>query len=318
MLKRLAVLDIGSNSTKLLVADVLGGRLERKVVDRSQVVGLAEGLTQAGTLNPEAMERTCLAVKSMADEARGLGAEVRCVATQALRIAANRDAFLELIRCRAGVDCAVVSGEEEASLSFEATAARLADRLEANEDLVVFDAGGGSTELIYGRDGAMRAKMSAPLGALVLMDRFLGLADPPTDAQWEGAVGLAHELLRETATESRFALPERFTLAGVGGTATTLGSVMLGLERFDSERIHGSLLTRGELDRQIVLYRSLRAEDRKKIKGMPPDRARISIAGAAVVSSVLDWCGKKSFTISESGLRYGMLARFAREVGEKA
>ncbi|WP_352425615.1 Ppx/GppA phosphatase family protein [Aminomonas paucivorans] len=298
-----AVLDLGTNSIKLLVAREEGGRLV-PLLDRQEIVRLGDGLTSTGVFSPEAMERGLGAVRVLAKQARDLGARrIAAVGTMGFRTARNGEAFAARLLTEAGVEVRVLPGEEEARLAFRAASSRLG----IPGPRVVFDTGGGSTEFILGSPEGISLRRSLPLGALFLHDRFLAGEDPVSFSSCEAACRAAREGLAEAAELIAQARPLGPVLVGVGGTVTTLVSVALGLTAYDPDRVTGFSLEAREVRRQIDLYRSLKVEERKALPGLHPKRAEIVLAGACIVEAVLDAFDAPALVASDRGLRYGVL-----------
>jgi exopolyphosphatase/guanosine-5'-triphosphate,3'-diphosphate pyrophosphatase len=301
---RFAVVDIGTNSVKLHVGERRAGDSWRTIVDRAEVTRLGEGLRESGALQPEPVRRTADAIVGMVGEARRAGAaEIAAVATAGMRIASNSEELVDAVQERCGVGVEVISGDEEARLAYFAATSEL--DLGAGT-LAVFDTGGGSTEFTFGRPGRVEERFSLDVGAAPLTDEF-GLAGPVSDEQLEAAFGVIAEQLARLDGRSN---PAR--LVGLGGALTNLASVQHGLETYDSDIVQGSVLDRAEVERQIALYRARTAEQRREIVGLQPGRAEVILAGACFVRTVLDKLGCEELTVSDRGLRHGLiLERFS-------
>ncbi|MDR1886121.1 MAG: Ppx/GppA family phosphatase [Synergistaceae bacterium] len=277
-----AVIDVGTNSIKLLVADYAGGGME-VLLDRSTIARLGEGSDSSGVLSPDAMDRALSVISEMAGEARSLGAaEIRAIGTQAVRASANSCDFIRAVRDACGVTITAISGEEEARLSYMAAVGALGEG-DSRKELLVFDVGGGSSEIVTGAGPDIRSSRSLPVGALSLHRRFFGAYDGPVPV---GAVSDAtcyvSSLLEGSPEVSSMASATRKDgcCAGIGGTITTLAAVELALDSHDPARITGSSLGRAGIERQIALYSSMKVSDRTSIKGLDPKRADIILAGA--------------------------------------
>lgn len=290
-----AVFDLGSNSVKMLVAMSGGGHMGL-VADEVRICALGEGLRASGRLSEAAMNRTLDALEELVDLARKLGAsDFRAVGTQALRQADNGDEFLDRIEDRCGLLVAIISGDEEARLSFRAAGASLGKR---GDDLVTFDVGGGSTEFNFGRQGQVSDSFSLPLGCIPITEDFFA-EDPPLRENVDAALNALHGELSSL-------IGKQGTLVGIGGTLTTLGSVQLGLEQFQSERMRGLRVTLGEVDRQIELYRSLPLLERRNLTGLHPERAPVILAGSCIVRAVMHRLGSQELLLSDLALRHGL------------
>ncbi|HEY2309699.1 MAG TPA: hypothetical protein VGH46_01120 [Gaiellaceae bacterium] len=296
---RFAVIDIGTNSVKLHVGERRAGDGWRAIVDRAEVTRLGEGLRESGALQAEPVRRTADAIVGMVGEARRSGAaEIAAVATAGMRIASNPEELVDAVRERCGVGIEVIPGEEEARLAYLAATAELEL---GNGTLAVFDTGGGSTEFTFGRPGRVEERFSIDVGAAPLTDEF-GLDGPVSDEQLEAALGsIADQLSR---LDGR---PQSDRLVGLGGALTNLASVQHGLETYDSDVIQGTVLDRAEVERQIALYRARTAEQRREIVGLQPGRAEVILAGACIVRTVLDKLHCDELTVSDRGLRHGLI-----------
>jgi exopolyphosphatase/guanosine-5'-triphosphate,3'-diphosphate pyrophosphatase len=294
-----AVIDIGTNSVKLHVGERRAGDNWRTIVDRAEVTRLGEGLRESGALQPEPVRRTADAIVGMVGEARRAGAaEIAAVATAGMRSASNPEELVDAVQERCGVGIEVIPGEEEARLAYLAATSEL-DL--GSGTLAVFDTGGGSTEFTFGRPGRVEERFSLDVGAAPLTDEF-DLAGPVSDEQLKAAFeAIADQLSR---LDGR---PQPARLVGLGGALTNLASVQHGLETYDSEVIQGTVLDRAEADRQIELYRTRPAEERREIAGLQPGRAEVILAGACIVRTVLDKLGCNELTVSDRGLRHGLL-----------
>jgi len=297
--RRYAAIDVGTNSVKLNVGERLDDGEWRTVVDRSEMTRLGEGIHETGRLGEEAVRRTVDAIAELADEARRAGAEeIAVVGTAGLRQAVNSDEFLDAVRERAGVLVEVIAGDEEARLSFLAAA----DALHLGTGrLGVFETGGGSSQFTFGEDGRVQERFSLDLGAVPVTERF-GL-DRAVDEQ---TVAAAREAIASQLgpLEGR---PPLDVLVGIGGAITNLAGVQLGLDRYEPGRVRGLELGAAEVDRQIELYRTRDAEERRGIRGLQPKRAEVILAGACIVRTVLAKLGRDSLTVSDQGLRHGVL-----------
>jgi len=306
--RRFAVIDVGTNSVKFYVADRQDDGTWSTVVERSEVTRLGEGLDKTGRLGREPVERTVGAVADMVDEARRLGVDdVAAAGTAGLRIAPNRVEFLDAVHDRTGVRVEVVPGEEEARLAYVATKAALGLRDEA---VVDFDTGGGSSQFTFGHGDRVVEQFSVHVGAIRFTEQF-GLDGPVDEAR------LA-EVLEAVAADLE-PLDERRApdlLVGMGGAVTNLAAVQLELAEYDPSRVRGAKLERDEVERQIELYRTRTADERRGIVGLQPKRAEVILAGACIVLTVMRKLDAPSLTVSDRGLRHGLMAeRFRRPGG---
>lgn len=298
------VIDVGTNSVKFHLGERSADGATHTVVDRAEVTRLGEGLDETGELTPGAMDRTAEAIAGMADEARrDHAAAIAAVGTAGLRIAPNRQAFLDAVRARTGIEIEVITGEEEGRLAYLAATSALPI---ARGRLVVFDSGGGSSQFSFGEATHVDERFSVDVGAVRFTERF----------------GLANAVDRETVDAALAAIADDLTrldgrrppasVIGMGGTVTNLAAVKHGLPTYDPEVVHGTVLDLDEIDREIELYRTSDIEQRRTIPGLQPARAEVILAGACVVRTILTKLGRDSLTVSDRGLRHGVfLERFA-------
>jgi exopolyphosphatase/guanosine-5'-triphosphate,3'-diphosphate pyrophosphatase len=297
---RYAVLDAGTNSIKFHIGEHAADGTWRTVVDRAELTRLGEGLEQQGVISDAALERTVAAIAGMVDEAKRHNVRaLAAVGTAGLRIAANGNAVVDTIAARTGVHIEVISGEEEGRLAYLAAKAGL-DLQQGS--LVVFDTGGGSSQFTFGHDATVDERFSVDVGAVRYTERYrLDRAVSP-DVLREAMAAIAADLSR---IDGR---PVPDALVAMGGAVTNITAVRHRLTTYDPAVVQGSVLDRAEIDRQIELYRSLDADARRAIAGLQPKRAEVILAGACIVRTVMEKLGKQSFTVSDRGLRHGVLA----------
>ncbi|MBS1184798.1 MAG: hypothetical protein H6R09_399 [Proteobacteria bacterium] len=301
---RYAVIDAGTNSIKFHIGEHDVNGTWRTVVDRAEVTRLGEGLAQQGVIIDAALERAIAAIADMVDEAKRHGVRaIAAVGTAGLRIASNGDEVVEAIRARTGVHIEVISGEEETRLAYVAAKAGLG----LNQgSLVVFDTGGGSSQFTFGHDAVVDERFSVDVGAVRYTERFGLDRAVPAEVLREAMAAISADLSR---LDGR---PVPDALVAMGGAVTNITAVMHHLATYDPAVVQGSVLDRAEIDRQIELYRSLDADARRAIVGLQPKRAEVILAGACIVRTVMEKLGKQRFTVSDRGLRHGVLAeRFA-------
>ncbi len=296
---RYAVIDVGTNSVKFHVGERAAGGTWRAIVDRAELTRLGEGLEERGTISAEALERTALAIGGMVDEARRNGAlAIAAVGTAGLRIAGNSAAVIAAIADRTGVTVEVIPGEEESRLAYLAVKAGLGL---AEGALVVFDTGGGSTQFTFGQGSRVDERFSVDVGAVRYTERFglSGVVTPEVLAEARAAM---------TADLSRIAgRPTPAALVAMGGAVTNITAVKHSLATYDPDVVQGTVLDRAEIDRQIELYRSQDLERRRSIVGLQPKRADVILAGACIVRTVMELLGQETLTVSDRGLRHGLL-----------
>ena len=296
---RYAVIDVGTNSVKFHVGEHDVGGKWRTIVDRAELTRLGEGLAPQGAIIDAALERTVAAIAGMVDEAKRHGVRaIAAVGTAGLRIASNGSHVVGAIQARTGIHVEVISGDEEGRLAFVAAKAGLG----LNQgSLVVFDTGGGSSQFTFGHDAVVDERFSVDVGAVRCTERFgLDRAVSP-EVLREAMAAISADLSR---IEGR---PVPDALVAMGGAVTNITAVMRRLATYDPAVVQGSVLDRAEIDRQIELYRSLDADARRAIVGLQPKRAEVILAGACIVRTVMEKLGKQSFTVSDRGLRHGVL-----------
>jgi exopolyphosphatase/guanosine-5'-triphosphate,3'-diphosphate pyrophosphatase len=297
--RRYAVIDVGTNSVKLHIGERHADGVWEKVVDRSEITRLGEGLAETGRLAPEPMHRTIEAIETMAGEARQDGAvAIAAVGTSALRIAANSAAFVSAVEARCGVRIEVISGEEEGRFAYLAVKSGLGL---SHGTLVVFDTGGGSSQFTFGHGEHVDERFSLNVGAARFVERF-GLDGPVTEETLSSAFDAIDTEL--TPVGGR---PAPDTLVAMGGAATNLAAVKHQLTTYDPDVVQGTVLDLAEIDRQIAIYRTCTLEERRRIIGLQPNRAEVILGGACIVRTIMTKLGRQSLTVSDRGLRHGLL-----------
>jgi exopolyphosphatase / guanosine-5'-triphosphate,3'-diphosphate pyrophosphatase len=297
--ERSAVIDVGTNSVKFHIGERDGSGSWHTILDRAEITRLGEGLHERGEIGREALERTLAAIQVMLDEAEREGARaVAAVGTAGLRTARNGDHALASIRERTGIGIEVISGEVEARLAYLAARAGL-DLGEGS--LVVFDTGGGSTQFTFGQGLRVDERFSLDVGAVRFTERF-GLDKAVT------AKGLSEALSAIADDLSRLdGRPPPDALVGMGGAVTNIAAVRHHMTTYDPDVVQGTILDRAEIVSQIELYRSRDAEGRRTIAGLQPKRSDVILAGACIVATVMDKLGARTVTVSDRGLRHGLL-----------
>ncbi len=293
---RVAAVDLGTNSTRLLVADVVDGRLD-EVSRRLKITRLGEGVDERRRLLPAPIARVRNVLTDFRREAEQLGAErTLAIATSAVRDAENGEAFLGEVEWSYGFTTRLLTGHEEAQLTFRGIAT---DRAIEAETLVV-DIGGGSTELAAGGPDGLRFHDSLDLGCVRLTERFLR-SDPPRDDELEECATAVRSLLGERVPDE-----VRPTAAiGVAGTVTSLAALDLGLAEYDAERVHGHRFSRASVGVQLERLASLPDAQRREVPSLEPDRAPVIVAGAVILREVLDHFGLPELEASERDILDG-------------
>jgi len=298
--QRIAVVDFGTNSTRLLVADVVDGAVE-ELERRTDVTRLGEGVDRSGRLAEAAMGRVFETVARYREVIDGLGGAGRAigVATSAVRDSENGDDFRAALCDRYGIDVEVIAGEEEARLTFlGATADRSPD-----ESALVIDIGGGSTEYVVGTPASAPSfRVSAKLGSVRQTERHLE-SDPPSDQQVSDLEAEANEILNAEVPPH---VREQVTAGiAVAGTATSLAAIDLELEPHDPDRVHGHRLETDTCRRLLGQLAAVPVAQRRETRGLDPDRAPTIVAGAAILLQSIVAFGLDAVEVSEADLLHG-------------
>ena len=297
---RVGVVDLGTNSTRLLVADVEGGRV-REVERRLAITRLGEDVDSRRKLLPTAIARVRNVLADYRRAAEGHGAErTLTLATSAVRDADNGEAFLGEIEWSYGFATRLLSGEEEALLIFRGVSA---GRAVADGTLVV-DVGGGSTELILGGPDGVAWRTSLDIGCVRLTERFLA-GDPPSPEELASCRAAVRALLAERVPDS----VRPAAAIGVAGTVTTLATLHLGLPEEDPERLHGHRMPAAWMEEELARLAAATLAELRARPGIHPDRAPVLVAGAVVVAEVLAYFGLPELEVSEQDILHaGALA----------
>ena len=294
MPERVAAIDCGTNSIRILIAEARPGGGYAELDRRLHLTRLGQGVDAAGEFHPDALARTLAAVDDYAAQLADLGVDrVRFVATSAARDARNREAFFSGVRDRLGVDAEVIDGNEEARLSFTGA---LASTPDAPPPVLVMDIGGGSTELVL--DGA---GVSLDMGSVRLRERFLR-SDPPTASE----VGAARAYIAGLLDGCGLDLGAARTWIGVGGTATSLSALAQGLPAYDRDLVHGSVVQFDTLAALADRLLGLTIAATTALPTMEPGRADVLCAGALICRAVGERAGQP-LSVSESDILDGLV-----------
>jgi len=302
---RYAVIDVGTNSVKFNISERRPDGTWQTLVDRAEITRLGEGLEKTGEISHDAMARTVSAVAGMASQAGDAGvAAIKAVGTMGMRTAHNSQQFIDMVEQGCGVRIETIPGSEEGRLAY--LAVKLGLGL-AEGTLAIFDTGGGSTQFTFGRGSSVEEQFSLNVGAVRFTEKF-GLA---------GAISQEQLRVAQDAIASEFTRidgrPAPTALVGMGGAITNIAAVKHQMAKYDPNVIQGSVIERSEVERQIETYRAKSLEERRAIVGLQPKRADVILAGACIVKIVMDKLGKPSLSVSDRGLRHGLLIdRFAK------
>jgi exopolyphosphatase/guanosine-5'-triphosphate,3'-diphosphate pyrophosphatase len=291
---RVAAIDCGTNSVRLLVRED-----DRELHREMRIVRLGQGVDRTGTLAPEALERTRVALAAYAEMITRLDAtHVRMIATSATRDASNRDAFTSMVRDTLGVAPEVVSGAEEAALSYAGAVATMS---ELQQPALLVDLGGGSTELVMGPQ-PLRAH-SMDIGSVRMTERHLR-DDPPSAAQIEAVVRDVSAALDRAQREIPW--QDARALVGVAGTITTVAAITLGLDEYRRDLVHGSRLTVAQISEVADRLLTLDHAGRAAITVIHPGRVDVIAAGALVLRTVVERSGAQELVVSEHDILDGI------------
>lgn len=312
---RYAAIDIGTVTCRLLVADVEGGRVV-PVAKGYEIVNLGEGVDATGRLSAGAMGRVAGAIDRYREQIAAFDVadapvlETIVMATSAARDAENADDFAALLAQR-GLALSVIPGEKEAALSFSGAVAEF-----GAGSFMVVDVGGGSTEVVSGKRGEAPAfARSFDIGCRRMTERFFSSDPVSADEERAARMWCANELARYFAQNP--AAREAKRMIAVAGTATSVVSMREEMKVYDSERVHGSTVTREELRGLARQVGAMTLAERERVAGLDPRRAPVIFAGLVILEEVMDAAGFDRFTVSESDILQGMILEAARrEAGE--
>ncbi|MCB1030271.1 MAG: Ppx/GppA family phosphatase [Acidimicrobiales bacterium] len=308
MAELVASIDIGTNSTRLLVAELEAGQPLRSRERLMRITRLGQGVDKTGSLDADAMERTVNVLKEYRTVMDSLGVgegRVRMAATSACRDASNREVFFDAAQQAVGVRPELLSGEAEAELSFRGATAGLSV---ADQPFLVFDLGGGSTEFVFGtvgEVGRIEAHISIDVGCVRLTERFLSQADPPEPEDLAAAITFTDAWLDDV----ELAIPqigEANTVVGLAGTVSTVAAVEIGLASYDRDQIHGFRLTKAAAE---DVFRTLVTEsraDRIHNPGLEEARADVIVGGCCALVAIMRRFGIEEIVCSESDILDGL------------
>jgi len=296
---RISSIDIGTNTVLLLIADVGRDGTVTPIAHGHEIVRLGRGVDRTKRISEESIDRFRSVLKQYIDISRKHHAEkiVAC-GTSAVREAENREEFRDLVRREFGIEIVVLSGNEEAELTYLGAISEFS----GGTQYTVIDIGGGSTELTSGTGTDIRASVSLPLGCVRLTEKYLTSA-PPSQAALEK---MRNVILQ--ALEKASGFPDESRLVGVAGTVTTLAAMDLQLSEYDPLRVSGHRLSLRVIEEASAMLAQKTIDEIRHIPQIHPDRADILLAGVVILREVMKQCGWKEITASDRGLRYGFAA----------
>jgi exopolyphosphatase / guanosine-5'-triphosphate,3'-diphosphate pyrophosphatase len=292
---RIATIDIGTNTTLLLIADTADGAV---VAERAEITRLGRGIGADGGLGKTGIDRTLAVLTDYAALARQHGADLYAIATEGVRRASNAQDFLAPAAEALGRPVEVIDGDREAALTF--LAARRSFPAATDGTAVVVDIGGGSTEIIVSRGGAVDFRRSLPLGSVRLTEKHVR-NDPATAAEVDAITGEVSGLLSQVPFPAG-----PMTLIGIAGTVTTLAAMSLDMSSYDPAIVHGHRMTLPALDRQIARLRKAKQAERETMAGLDPKRADVILAGAVLLRCIAERAGATEVLVSDRGIRWGL------------
>jgi exopolyphosphatase/guanosine-5'-triphosphate,3'-diphosphate pyrophosphatase len=297
-IKTYATIDIGSNSILLYIASKDAEGNFNRILDKSEITRLGKNLVKTGILNEKSIEKSIAVLKEykkICDE--NSVSEIAAAGTMALRNASNSTGFIEKVYKETGIEIQIISGEQEAKLSYIAVSAGIGIK----EKTLIFDTGGGSTEFIFCSAEGISCVLSINIGAVRLTENFLK-SNPVKPGEIINAVNYIDEQISGSHSESDIKL-----LAGSGGTVTNLAAMKNKLREYNPDLIQGSIITLDELQNLIKEISLKTIEERKKIIGLEPGRADVILAGALIIRSIMKYTCQDKFIVSDYGIRHGLM-----------
>jgi exopolyphosphatase/guanosine-5'-triphosphate,3'-diphosphate pyrophosphatase len=307
--KRSAFIDVGTNTVLCLIADLRETGRFRVLDDLADIAGLGRGVDQTDLISSAGEQRCREILERYRKHCDNLGVEeIYAVGTSALRDAHNSAEVRARLGARLGAEIRVISGAEEAAYAFLAVQRGLS----LTGELLVIDIGGGSTEFIRGNADGFSQAVSVDVGSVRLTERFL----QSNPVRGEEVAALNEAVDRELASlDENFLRGEQtLTLVGIAGTFTTLAAVEKQLVRYNHAEVHGSRLSRAEIQRQIAMYQAKTIAERQQIAGLEPKRADVILAGACLNERIMNWLHAETVIVSDQGVRYGLLHERAQRL----
>lgn len=299
---KIATIDIGTNSMRLLIAEYKDGKLvnRKKYVNTTRI---GQGVDKQGYITDEAIERNIKALVEFSNRCKGENCKkIYCMGTSALRDSKNKDKFINLAKDKTGINVDIISGEKESNLGFMG----VLEGLEKAKDILVIDIGGGSTEFIIGNKDGIRFSKSENVGALRMTEKFLH-QDPINDNEFESMSNFIYEEVKSTLEYIKKHKVKN--LVGIGGTITSLSAMNQELEVYSMERIHNSKISLSEIELILQNLKKMTLNDKKSLKGLQPKRADIIIAGVEILHTIMKNLEIKEITVSEYDNLEGLMCQ---------
>jgi exopolyphosphatase / guanosine-5'-triphosphate,3'-diphosphate pyrophosphatase len=311
---RRAVIDVGTNSVKLLVGEVEGACV-RPLYETSQQTRLGQGFYPNHILQPQAIACTVQVIGELAQAARSRGADpVFLVATSAVRDAVNQEELLAAVRRALGLEIRIISGDQEAAWAFDGIAT---DPRFAGHGLLVLDVGGGSSQCILGHPMAIHFRHSFRMGSVRLFETVKP-SDPPTADERRRCDELLSDFLRQRFLPRIASVVQQHPLSqmmlvGTGGTCSILAAIQEGITEFDRDRLEAARLQRAQIEQRCHQLWSMTLEQRRHVPGIPHNRADIILTGAAIYLAMMRELGFEELRVSTRGIRFGALVAIAKQ-----
>ncbi len=306
-LRRIASIDIGTNTVLLLIADVdKDGRITT-VHEEQRIIRLGKNVDSNRNIGIEGLMKCVAVLQSYRAIAEKYAcSELTACGTSALRDAHNRDWFVREVKKQAGVEIEILSGDEEALWTFQGGRLVLPDSEAEDSDMLVIDIGGGSTEFIVGSRDNITHKISLDIGAVRMTEMFIK-SDPVKPQEETSLKQYVASLLTEKL--EHYTLGKDIRCIGVAGTVTTLAAMEQKMEKYQPDKINRYAISKTGLQKLLDDLRPMTQSERQKIKGLQPERADVIFAGGLILSEALNYFGLDRITVSDYGLRYGLILR---------
>jgi exopolyphosphatase/guanosine-5'-triphosphate,3'-diphosphate pyrophosphatase len=303
MIESIAIIDIGTNSIKFCIAKNTDGKIT-SMVDSVFTTRIGENVQQTGMISPSAMERNLKRIHELCNRSRQAGvSRIIAIGTMIFRHATNSHIFIQKVQSLCGIHIHVLSGDDEARLSYLAALSSINN---ISGSIAVLDTGGGSTELTFGKDQDLIKTMSFDIGAVILTEAYC-TNDPVTQQEIEQI----YNQVQQTINLHELSKSVNYFI-GSCGAITTMAAVKLKMSQYDPHLIHGSMLTRKDVQNQLNLFSSKTVRQREDIPGVQKGRADIALAGACIVESVMSQLRVDQIIVCDRGLRYGVIYEFFR------